>query len=68
MKVGDLVRKRWGKIELHQAGTVGIVTGKEVESRGTNPAFHGYWLVALYPGPSKYRYRPGEFEVVSESR
>ena len=68
MKVGDLVKKRWGKIEPHQAGTVGIVTGKHVEQRGPNPAFHGYWLMVMYPGHPVYRERPGEYEVISASR
>lgn len=70
MKVGDLVRKRWGKLELYQQGTVGVVVAKEVEHRGHNPGLHGYWLVVCYPGSGHpaYRYRPNEFEVVSESR
>jgi len=70
MRVGDLVRKRWGRTEPYQVGTLGVVVGKEVETRGPNPAFHGYWLVVYYPnsGHSALRYRPNEFEVISESR
>jgi hypothetical protein len=68
MKVGDLVKKRWGKIEPHQVGTVAIVTGKHVDPLGPNPAFHGYWLMVLYPDRPIRRERPGEFEVISESR
>ena len=70
MKIGDLVKKRHGKMDLYQVGAIGIVVGKEVETRGTNPAFHGYWLVVYYPdsGLPAYRYRPDEFEVISESR
>ena len=70
MEVGDLVKKRWGRTEVYQQNTAGIVVGKEVETRGLNPAFHGYWLVVLYPGSGHpaYRYRPNEFEVISESR
>ena len=70
MKVGDLVRKRWGRTEPYQQGTAGVVVDKEVETHGLNPAFHGYWLVVYYPGSGfpPYRYRPQEFEVVSESR
>ena len=70
MKVGDLVMKRWGRTDPYQQETVGIVVDKHVEKRGPNPAFHGYWLVVLYPGSghSAHRYRPNEFEVVSESR
>lgn len=68
MKVGDLVRKKWGKIEPHQVGTAGIVAGKHIDPLGPNPAFHGYWLMVLYPGHHLRRERPGEYEVVSESR
>ena len=68
MKVGDLVRKRWGRTEPYQQGSAGVIVGKEVETRGLNPAFYGYWLVVYYPGSGfpAYRYRPQEFEVVSE--
>lgn len=70
MKIGDLVRKRWGRTDPYQQGTAGIVVGKHTESRGTNPAFYGYWLVVYYPGSGRpaYRYRPNEFEVISENR
>jgi len=70
VEVGDLVRKRWGRTEPYQQGTVGIVVGKMTEHRGRNPAFYGYWLVVYYPnsGYPAYRYRPNEFEVISESR
>ncbi len=70
MKVGDLVRKRWGRTEVYQQGTAGVVVGKHVEERGINPAFYGYWIVVYYPdsGLPAYRYRPNEFEVISESR
>ena len=70
MKVGDLVRKRWGRTEPYQQETAGIVVAKEVETRGLNPALHGYWLVVLYPGSGKppSTYRPNEFEVISASR
>ena len=70
MKVGDLVQKRFGRIEPYQQGTVGLIVGRHVEARGPNPAFHGYWLVVYYPGSGHpaYRYRPEEFKVLSESR
>ena len=70
MKLGDLVQKRWGNVEPYQQGTAGVVIGKEVETRGANPAFYGYWLVVYYPGSGHpaYRYRPEEFKVLSESR
>ncbi len=70
MKIGDLVQKRWGKIELYQQGTTGVIVGQATDHRGPNPAFHGYWLVVYYPGSGHpaYRYRPSEFEVISEGR
>ena len=64
MEIGDLVKKRYGKIEPYQINTVGLVVGKHVEHRGPNPAFHGYWLEVLYPEKPVYRYRPDEFERV----
>jgi len=59
-----------GRIDPYQQGTIGVVVGKEREDRGFNPAFYGYWLVVLYVGSGRpaYRYRPSEFEVISESR
>ncbi len=70
MQVGDLVRKRFGRIDPYQVGATGIIVDKEVEHRGPNPALHGYWLMVYYPGSGRpaYRYRPNEFEVISESR
>ena len=66
MRIGDLVRKRHGAIRPYQNGTAGIVVGKHTETRGPNPAFHGYWLVVFYPGSGQpaYRHRPEEFEVL----
>ena len=67
MNRGDLVQKRWGKIEPYQQGTLGIVTDTIV-STDSNPGFAGHWIVEHYPGSGQrpWRYRPGEFEVVAE--
>jgi len=70
VQVGDLVRKRFGRIDPYQQSTAGVIVGKEVETRGSNPMLCGQWLVVYYPGSGHraYRYRPSEFEVISESR
>ena len=68
MQIGDLVRKRWGLTEVYQQNSVGIIVGKYVDKNGLNPHFHGYWIQVLYTGRPVYKYRPNEFEVVSEAR
>ena len=68
MKVGDLVMKRWGRTEVYQQNTAGLVVATYVDKSGINPAFDGYWIEVLYPGHPVYKYRPSEFRVVSESR
>lgn len=70
MKIGDLVQKRWGRLDPHQQDTVGIVIDLCVEQRASNPALNGQWLVVYYPGSGlpPYRYRPQQFEVISEGR
>ena len=67
MKVGDLVQKRWGKIEPHEQGTLGIYIGNSVHAT-VNPAFDGYSIKVLYSGEPVRFYRKDEFEVISESR
>ena len=62
MIIGDLVQKRWGKIEPHEQGTVGIYIGNHVHSR-VNPAFNGYSIKVLYPGEPVRYYRIEEFIV-----
>ena len=67
MKTGDLVRKRWGKLEVYQQGTVGVVIEKKfIEPEGLNPMLSGSWILVAYPNYRPYAYRPQEFEVVSE--
>ena len=62
MKVGDLVQKRWGRIEPYQQGTVAVNLG--VPAHGTFPEF----IRVAYPNGKKTVGRAKEFEVVSESR
>lgn len=62
MKVGDLVQKRWGRIEPYQQGTVAVNLG--VPAHGTFPEF----IRVVYPNGKKTVGRANEFEVISESR
>ena len=69
MKVGDLVMKRWGRIEPHQQNTVGLVVGfhnMKPHENHQNPMLTGQWVLIAYPGSRAFRYREQEFEVVSE--
>ena len=68
MKVGDLVRKRWGEIKPHQQNTVGLIVEDRFLDPHLNPGLSGYWILVLYPGAQPSAHRPREFEVVSESR
>ena len=63
VKIGDLVQKRWGKIEPFQQGTAGLV----VDVDGIPGA---EFVVVLYPTSLKrgVQYKAAEFEVVSENR
>ncbi len=65
MKVGDLVRKRWGQIEVYQQGTVGLVVEDKYIDPHLNPGLSGYWILVSYPGRRPLAYRTQEFEVVS---
>ena len=66
MHPGDLVRKRWGKLDPHEQGTVGIYVGNCTHAT-INPAFSGYSIKVLYPGEPVRFYREEEFEVISAS-
>ena len=68
MKVGDLVRKRWGKIEPYQQNTVGLIIEGRFLDPNLNPGLSGYWILVAYPDHKPYAHRPREFEVISESR
>ena len=65
MKVGDLVRKRWYKIEPHEQNTVGVVVEEKYLDEKTNPLMSGHWVLVVYPGRRPHAYRPRELEVVS---
>ena len=68
MKVGDLVRKRWGEIKPYQQNTAGIVVEDRFIDPHLNPGLSGYWILVSYPGVRPLAYRTREFEVISESR
>mgnify|MGYP001388963162 CR=1 FL=1 len=63
MKLGDLVQKRWGRIEPFQQGTAGLI----VDVDGIPGA---EFVVVLYPDSLKrgVQYKAAEFEVISEGR
>lgn len=65
MKVGDLVRKRWGRIEPWQQGTVGVCLNPNYAAPGL--LLTGRLIKVAYPGRKPLVYRPEEFEVVSEA-
>jgi len=66
MKVGDLVRKRWGQIDPFQQGTAGLV----VDIDGIPGC---QFIVVLYPNKKSslkrgVQYKAAEFEVINEAR
>ena len=65
MKAGDLVQKRWGRIEPHEQGTTAICLGPK-QAKGM--LITGPLMEIAYPGRSPQLYKPSEFEVISESR
>ena len=64
MQVGDLVRKKWGRIDPFQQNTAGIV----IELNGSG--WIKNYITVAYPNHSSppRLYRRSEFEVISESR
>ena len=68
MKPGDLVMKRWGRIDPHQQNTAGVIVKEELIDAPTYPALSGSWILVMYPGHRPTKYRPSEFEVISENR
>ncbi len=65
MKVGDLVKKRWGRIDPHEIGTIGICLGSK---QAPGLLLTGPLIQVGYPGRRPRSYKPEEFEVVSENR
>ena len=69
MQVGDLVRKRWGKIEPYQQDTIGIIVeDKTLDSLHSGPNLAGRWILVAYPNKRPYAHRPNEFEVVNKEK
>jgi hypothetical protein len=63
VNVGDLVKKRWGKIEPWEQGTAGLVVGYHVHAH-TNPAFTGRSIKVRYPNQPIRYYREDEFIAI----
>tara|TARA_A200000159_G_scaffold158608_1_gene176108 strand:+ start:702 stop:902 length:201 start_codon:yes stop_codon:yes gene_type:complete len=66
MRIGSLVKKRYGKIEPFQAGTLGVVVGEF-------STFTGQFIIVTYPDKvanlaKGVAYKADEFEVISEGR
>ena len=57
MKVGNLVIKKWGRIEPHQQETVGVCTGLQLDH-----------IRVVYPNGKWGWHKAKEFEVISEGR
>lgn len=62
MKIGDLVMKRWGKIEVFQQDTVGIYLGKY------GSLLRADLIRVAYPGHSVGTYKKGEFQIANQVR
>lgn len=65
VKAGDLVQKRWGRIEPWQQGTLAICLGK---GTAKDLMLTGRLIKVVYPGRRVMYYKPEEFEVRSEGR
>ena len=65
MKVGDLVRKRWGRIDPYQQGTVAVVVNPRAVANGL--LLTGPLMSVVYPGRKPEMHKPEEFEVISEA-
>ena len=65
MKAGDLVMKRWGRIDPWQQGVAAICLGPD---SAPGLFLTGKLIKVVYPNRRALLYRPEEFEVVSESR
>jgi len=66
MNVGDLVRKRWGRIDPYQQDTLAIVINSRAMVKGL--LLTGPLVAVAYPGRSIELHKPEEFEVINESR
>ncbi len=66
MKIGDLVIKKLGRIEVYQQGTVGICLSRYENT--WNPWVNDDFIKVAYPGHPVKTYKKGEFEVVDQVR
>lgn len=66
MKAGDLVVKRWGRIDPYQQNTIAIVTNPRAIAPGL--FLTGPLIEVMYPNRNPQMYSPKEFEVVSEGK
>ncbi len=67
MKAGDLVVKRWGRLDPYQQnGAIAICLEPRAIANGL--LCTGRLIKIVYPGRKPEMYRPEEFEVISESR
>ena len=64
MKVGDLVRKRWGRLDPYQQGTLAVVVDPHAVAVGL--LMTGHLIKIAYPGRRPELHSPSEFEVISE--
>ena len=64
MKIGDLVEKRWGRIDPYQQGTLAVVVSPQAVANGL--LLTGRLVSVVYPGRKPEMHRPEELEVVSE--
>ena len=62
MKVGDLVKKRWGRIDPEDCGAIGIII-KKPSTHGGNPDF----VKVLLPYGER-SWRMSDMEKVNEGR
>lgn len=65
MRVGDLIQKRWGRIDPYQIGTAGVFLGS---AQAEGLLLTGPLIKVAYPGRRVQLYKPTEFEVISENR
>jgi hypothetical protein len=62
MKVGDLVKKRWGRIDPEDCGAIGIII-KKPSTYGGNPDF----VTVMMPYGARF-WRMSDMEKVNEGR
>jgi hypothetical protein len=62
VQIGDLVRKRWGRIEPYQAGALAICIDNAFVTKGL--FLTGALVKVVYPGRKPEVHKIGEFEVI----